>query len=66
MVVHAGTKMQNGKLVTAGGRVLGVVGVGKDLQAALDKAYEGCAKIHFDGAFFRKDIGQKGLAKCKK
>lgn len=66
MVVHAGTKMAEGSLVTAGGRVLGIVGTGADLKAALDKAYKGCEKIHFDGAFYRKDIGQKGLAKCKK
>lgn len=66
MVVHAGTCLQNGKLLTSGGRVLGVVGTGTDLKSALEKAYEGCGKIHFDGAFFRKDIGQKGLAKCKK
>ena len=66
MVVHAGTKMADGKLLTNGGRVLGVVGTGKDLQAALDKAYEACGKIRFEGAFYRKDIGQKGLAKCKK
>lgn len=66
MVVHAGTKMENGSFVTAGGRVLGVVGTGTDLKAALGKAYEGCEKIRFDGAFYRKDIGQKGLAKCKK
>lgn len=65
-VVHAGTKMADGKLLTNGGRVLGVVGTGKDLQAALDKAYEACGKIRFEGAFYRKDIGQKGLAKCKK
>ena len=66
MVVHAGTKMADGKLLTNGGRVLGVVGTGKDLQAALDKAYEACGKIRFEGAFYRKDIGQKGLARCKK
>lgn len=64
-VVHAGTRSQDGKLLTSGGRVLGVVGMGKDLRAALDKAYEGCGKIRFEGAFFRKDIGQKGLSKCK-
>ena len=65
-VVHAGTKMADGKVHTNGGRVLGVVGTGNDLQAALDKAYEACGKIRFEGAFYRKDIGQKGLAKCKK
>lgn len=66
MVVHAGTCQKEGKLLTSGGRVLGVVGTGPDLKSALDKAYEGCEKIRFEGAFYRKDIGQKGLAKCKK
>ena len=65
-VIHAGTKSENGKLFSAGGRVLGVVGTGDDLKNALDKAYAGCERIHFEGAFYRKDIGQKGLARCKK
>ena len=60
-VYHAGTKLQDGKLVTAGGRVLGVTALGNDLQDALNKSYEAVGKIHFDGAHYRKDIGAKAL-----
>ena len=60
-VLHAGTKMENGHLVTAGGRVFGVVGSGETLQYALDQAYAGCAEVKYDGIFYRKDIGKKGL-----
>lgn len=65
-VIHAGTKLENGKLLTNGGRVMGVVGKGKTLREALDRAYAGCAQIKFDGIFYRKDIGQKGLKRCSK
>ena len=65
-VLHAGTKLDQGNLLTAGGRVFGVVGQGKDLRSALEIAYAGVAKVEFDGKFFRKDIGQKGLARCLK
>lgn len=60
-VYHAGTKIQDGKLVTAGGRVLGVTALGNDLQDALNKSYAAVGKIHFDGAHYRKDIGAKAL-----
>ncbi|HRZ87055.1 MAG TPA: phosphoribosylamine--glycine ligase [bacterium] len=60
-VFHAGTKSEDGRIVTAGGRVLGVTAVGKDLRAAIDRAYEACSKISFDGIYYRKDIGKKGL-----
>lgn len=63
-VLHAGTKNADKGLVTAGGRVFGVVGKGSSLQAALDQAYAGVAEVQFEGAFHRKDIGKKGLAKC--
>lgn len=63
-VLHAGTKAENGKILTAGGRVFGVVGVGDTLQKALDTAYAGVAKVQYEGAFYRKDIGKKGLARC--
>lgn len=56
-VLHAGTKRQDGSLVTSGGRVLGVTAAGTTLEAASDKAYEAAAKIHFEGAHYRKDIG---------
>ena len=64
-VYHAGTKLQDGKLVTAGGRVLGVTALGNDLQDALNKSYEAVEKIKFDGAHYRKDIGAKALKALK-
>ena len=60
-VYHAGTALQDGRLVTSGGRVLGVTAMGTTLQAALDKAYAAVQKIHFDGAHYRRDIGQRAL-----
>ena len=62
-VYHAGTKLsENGEFLTNGGRVIGVTAKGDDLQSALDKAYEGVAKISFEGAHYRKDIGQRALS----
>ena len=58
-IYHAGTKYENGKLVTAGGRVLGVTSTGKDLISALSKAYKSVSQINFENAHFRKDIGKK-------
>ena len=60
-VYHAGTKLDGGKLVTAGGRVLGVTALGDTLSDALEKSYGGVKKIHFDGAHYRTDIGQRAL-----
>ena len=60
-VYHAGTAVKDGKLVTSGGRVLGVTALGKDLQEALNKSYKAVENITFDGAFYRHDIGQKAL-----
>lgn len=60
-VIHAGDKIEDGKLVTSGGRVLGVVAVGDTLKEALDDAYSEIDKIKFDGAFYRHDIGKKAL-----
>ena len=57
-VYHAGTKLIDGKFVTAGGRVLGVTATGKTLDEALAKAYAGVEKIHFTDAHYRKDIGR--------
>ncbi len=59
LLFHAGTKLQDGKLVTSGGRVLGVTALGKDINVAREKAYANVEKISFDGAFYRKDIGIK-------
>jgi phosphoribosylamine--glycine ligase len=55
-VIHAGTAVRDGSLVTAGGRVLAVVGVGEDVAGARAAAYEGVALISFDGAQHRTDI----------
>jgi len=58
-VCHAGTAIRDGQLVTAGGRVLTVVGRGADFPQAISRAYSGVMKIHFDGMHFRRDIGRK-------
>ena len=60
-VYHAGTKYNDGKFLTSGGRVLGVTCNALTLQGALDKSYEAVSKISFEGAHFRKDIGQRAL-----
>lgn len=57
-VYHAGTKLENGKLLTNGGRVLGVTATAKTLDEALERAYAAVEKIHFDGAHYRHDIGR--------
>ncbi len=62
VVFHAGTKIENGQLVTAGGRVLSVSARGGTLKQALDRAYEAVGKIHFENMHFRRDIGAKALA----
>lgn len=64
-VYHAGTKLDGDKLVTSGGRVLGVTALGENLEAALKKAYDGVSKIHFDNAHYRRDIGQSALNALK-
>ena len=63
-IIHAGTQVQEGKLLTSGGRVLGVVGQGAELKESLDLCYECVDKINFEDMYFRKDIGQKGLKRC--
>ncbi len=60
-VFHAGTKMENGVTVTDGGRVLGVTALGDTLLEAKQNAYDAVKKIHFQGAFYRSDIGDKAL-----
>lgn len=64
-VYHAGTKRDGDKLVTSGGRVLGVTALGASIEDALAKSYAGVEKIKFDGAHYRKDIGQKALSALK-
>lgn len=61
MVFHAGTREVDGKIVNHGGRVLGVTGLGKDVAAAITKAYSGVAVIHWQDVHVRTDIGKKAL-----
>jgi len=61
-VYHAGTALQDGRLVTSGGRVLTVVGEGPDFPTAIARAYRGVERIRFEGMQFRTDIGRKALA----
>jgi phosphoribosylamine--glycine ligase len=60
LIFHSGTKEEHGRLITDGGRVLSVVGLGKDLEEARTRAYEAVSKISFEGMQFRKDIGSPG------
>ncbi len=64
-VFHAGTRFTEGRLVTSGGRVLGVTAAGEDLPAAIDNAYTAVSKIQFEGMHYRRDIGEKGLARYR-
>ena len=57
LVFHAGTKLENGKVVTNGGRVLAITSFGNDFQEAIKKSYQNIDKLHFDKMYFRKDIG---------
>ena len=57
-VYHAGTKWEEGKFLTNGGRVLGITALGSTLEEALDRAYAGVEKISFEGAMYRRDIGR--------
>ena len=62
-VYHAGTREQDGKIYTSGGRILNVTGRGNTLSQALQRAYAAAEVITFDGKDYRRDIGKKGLAK---
>jgi len=57
IVFHAGTKLENGQVVTNGGRVLAVTSFGTTYQEAIKKSYQNINKLHFDKMYFRKDIG---------
>ncbi len=61
VVFHAGTALKNGAVVTDGGRVLGVTGLGPVVAAAIDNAYAGVREISFEGAHYRRDIGARAL-----
>ncbi|MGH9723164.1 MAG: phosphoribosylglycinamide synthetase C domain-containing protein, partial [Bryobacteraceae bacterium] len=66
VVFHAGTRIDSGRIVTGGGRVLGVTASGSDLEDAISRAYSAAAQIKFDGMHYRKDIGAKGLKRYSK
>ena len=57
----AGAKLTDGKLLTSGGRVLGVTATAQDLRSAVEKAYTMVQSVQFDNAFYRHDIGQRAL-----
>ena len=61
-VFHAGTKKQNVKIITNGGRVLGVTGLGDTLESAINNAYDISEKISWENKYLRTDIGKKGLS----
>ncbi|RTE09832.1 phosphoribosylamine--glycine ligase [Paenibacillus whitsoniae] len=61
LVFHAGTAVENGQIVTNGGRVLGITGLGKDIVEAREKAYSIVDRIHFEGKHYRTDIALKAL-----
>lgn len=63
VVFHAGTEEKDGKVVTSGGRVLGVTGLGDGIKDAIERTYEAVDKIQWEGAYFRRDIGRKALEK---
>jgi len=60
-VFHAGTALKGDQVLTNGGRVLGVTGLGEDIPRAIERAYQGVKKISWDGVHYRTDIGQKAL-----
>jgi len=60
-VFHAGTTLKDGQVMTNGGRVLGVTGLGEDIPRAIERAYQAVRKISWDGFHYRTDIGQKAL-----
>ena len=60
-VFVAGATLKDGKLLTSGGRVLGVTAVEKDLKTAVEHAYEMAEKVEFENRYFRRDIGARAL-----
>jgi phosphoribosylamine--glycine ligase len=63
IVFQAGTALKEGRVVTAGGRVLGITATASDLGAAIEKAYRGVGKIRFTDAFHRGDIGRRAVGR---
>jgi len=65
VVFHAGTRKEKGKLLTSGGRVLSVTGMGKSLPQAIETTYRAAGEISFENMFYRRDIGKKGLKRVQ-
>jgi phosphoribosylamine--glycine ligase len=65
VVFHAGTKLDDGNVVTAGGRVLGVTAKGADIGMAVENAYAAVEKITWNGAFFRRDIAKRAIDRLR-
>jgi phosphoribosylamine--glycine ligase len=63
-IFHAGTRVQDHQLLSAGGRVMGVTAIAEHLPAAIERAYAGVSKLHFEGVQYRKDIGAKALRRA--
>lgn len=63
LVFHAGTRLENGDVVTSGGRVLNVVGMGRGIKEAVANTYRAVEKVRFDGMHYRKDIGHRAIAR---
>ncbi len=61
-VFHAGTQLKGDRLLTDGGRVLGVTAVGQDFQAAIKTVYEAAEQLQFDGIYYRRDIGHRAMS----
>jgi phosphoribosylamine--glycine ligase len=59
VVFHAGTEVKQGELRTSGGRVLGVTSVADNFEAAIAKTYAAVESVHFDGCYYRRDIGYR-------
>lgn len=62
LLFHAGTRQEEGRYYTSGGRVLGVTALGDSLQQALDRAYQALQCLHFEGMYYRRDIGWRALS----
>ncbi len=65
-VFHAGTRFEEGKWITDGGRVLGVTARGEDIPKAIERAYEAVRRIHWEGVHYRSDIGKKALRRLQR
>jgi phosphoribosylamine--glycine ligase len=63
LLFHSGTAIQDGKIVTAGGRVCAVTGLAHNLKSSIENAYRGVERVRFEGRHFRKDIGSRALAR---